>query len=49
MTVIPEELIDRASLDPNTLPTEAEARDGVQAMSEHNVSEQPVDGHLVHV
>jgi hypothetical protein len=41
MTVIPEELIDRVSLDPNTLPTEAEARDGVQATSEHNVSEQP--------
>ena len=40
MAVIPEELIDRVSLDPYTLPTEAEARGGVQIMSESNVSEQ---------
>ena len=40
MAVIPEELIDRASLNPNMLPTEAEARDGAQAMSENNVSKQ---------
>lgn len=39
MAVIPEELIDRVSLHPNTLPTEAEARDGAQIVSENSVSE----------
>ncbi len=38
MAVIPEELIDRVSLNPNTLPTEAGARDGAQTMSESGVS-----------
>ena len=38
MAVIPEELIDRVSLNPNTLPTEGEARDGAHALAEKNVS-----------
>ena len=37
MAVIPEELIDRVSLNPNALPTEAEARDGVQVLSEKSM------------
>ena len=46
MAVIPEELIDRVSLNPNALPTEAEARNGAQTMSESGVSEQYFAAHM---